>query len=83
VSDIDDRPQFSVAVFYRDGSHAYVCRWMHEAAAWIVFRNTIKAQRRRLFRVIITDGGDCTVAEWRKPEVRKRKIEKPIEKLRK
>ena len=59
--------EFSVAQFFQDGSYEYVRRWvsMKEAAeAFRHYTTSVAARAGTTIRVIITDGGDCTNAEW-------------------
>lgn len=64
----DDDDEFSVAVFNADGKYAY-------AARWLSMENAVKVAKLltdhvgmfpALSRVIITDGGDSTVFEWKR-----------------
>lgn len=67
----EDRPQFSVAVFLDNGKHAYIVRWVHDKAAVACFRRAIvvgEQSKNPPLRIIITDGGDCTVREWKRGE---------------
>jgi hypothetical protein len=60
--------EFSVCQFFPDGSYEYVRRWVTAEAAWAAFvRSTtsVGAKIGTTRRVIITDGGDCTNAEWK------------------
>jgi hypothetical protein len=68
INDLD-RPQFSVAVFYDDGTNSYIVRFVSAEQAAIAFRNCVAvAEHPRAVapptRIIITDGGDCTAREW-------------------
>jgi len=71
MTDPDDdgeREQFSVAVFYPDGSHAYAERWIDGLAAVRRFRRLVESPAAGagfIVRVIVTDGGDFTTMEWR------------------
>lgn len=59
--------EFSVCQFFPDESYEYVRRWVtaEEAmAAFTHYTNSIGAKLGTTVRVIITDGGDCTNAEW-------------------
>jgi len=60
--------EFSVAVFYPDESHEYIARWIDAATAVAIFKaetELITAYLGLVRRVIITDGGDETNAEWK------------------
>jgi hypothetical protein len=64
---MDDRDEFSVVVFYRNGYHSYVERYVSAKAAMTIFSRSIKAAMTmpgQVDKVIITDGGDCTNAMW-------------------
>jgi hypothetical protein len=66
----DDRDEFSVAVFHDDGTYYYIIRWVNAERAFKAFRNCIRvAEHPRAeappVKIIITDGGDCTNAEWK------------------
>jgi hypothetical protein len=59
--------EFSVCQFFRDDSYEYVCRFVDAASAAEKFKHyttSVGAQIGTTVRVIITDGGDCTNAEW-------------------
>lgn len=59
--------EFSVAQFFPDGQYEYVRRWVtaEEAMkAFVHYSNSVGAQIGTTVRVIITDGGDNTNAEW-------------------
>jgi len=59
--------EFSVCQFFEDGSYEYVRRYVssQEAAEAFKFYTTnVSASIGLTQRVIITDGGDCTNAEW-------------------
>lgn len=60
--------EFSVCVFFPDGSHHYVARFVDaEEAVRVFFFNTrnVAAKSGIARRVIITDGGDHTNLEWK------------------
>lgn len=60
--------QFSVCVFFNDGSNEYVRREVSAllaARAFAVHTNTVAARLGIVERVIITDGGDCVAREWK------------------
>jgi hypothetical protein len=59
--------EFSVCQFFEDGSSEYVRRYVSPEEASAVFQfytNNVSARLGLTKRVIITDGGDCTCAEW-------------------
>jgi hypothetical protein len=61
-------PEYSVALFYRDGSWEYVRRFvMPEQAVQAAKAHCISIGGRTglVQRVIITDGGDDCVFEWK------------------
>lgn len=61
------RPEFSVALFYVDGTHEYARRFVLAAEAIQTakhYTTNIAAKVGLTQRVIITDGGDCIVLEW-------------------
>lgn len=61
--------EFSVCQFFVDGSHEYVRRHVsaQEAVeAAHLYTHTVAVKLGVTERVIITDGGDCTVFEWKK-----------------
>jgi len=63
-----DRPEYSVAQFFPNDEHEYLCRFVPFAEAWRTFDRMTKTLGARLgttTRVIITDGGDCTCVEWK------------------
>lgn len=66
MSDDDDRAEFSVAVFYDDGTHSYVGNWMSAKNAVELAKAVTDraAMLPSLDKVIITDGGDHTVFMW-------------------
>jgi hypothetical protein len=60
--------EFSVCQFFADGSYKYVRRNVspdEAVAAFEHYANSVSARASWTRRVIITDGGDCTNAEWR------------------
>lgn len=60
--------EFSVCQFFKDGEYEYTRRWVTIAEAWAAFEHytaSVAARIGMVTRVIITDGGDCIVAEWR------------------
>ena len=62
-----NRPEFSVAAFYPDGHYFYVERFVYAECAVRVFKQVtegVLARNGVLHRIIVTDGGDFTVAEW-------------------
>lgn len=59
--------RFDVVQFFRDGSYEFVERDLDVKAAVERFRSlswSLGAQVGTTVRVIITDGGDFTVAQW-------------------
>lgn len=63
--------EFSVVQFFHDGFHEYVTRFVDiETALGVAKRYTsnVAAEVGITRRVIITDGGDCTVFEWKAGE---------------
>jgi hypothetical protein len=66
---VSNRGDFSVVAFFDDGTHHYVERWLgrREALmlAWHCFRKQ-ETKSGSINRVIITDGGDYTVFEWKR-----------------
>lgn len=57
--------EFSVVEFYDDGFHKYVDRWMDAHDAVHLARELIDRSDDHVVRIIITDGGDFTVFEWK------------------
>jgi hypothetical protein len=67
--DTSDRGQFSVAIFYDEGTHDYIVRFVSAEQAFIAFRNCVAvAEHPRAkhppVRIIVTNGGDDTMAMW-------------------
>jgi hypothetical protein len=61
--------EFSVCQFFEDGSYEYVRRYVtaEEAMkAFFHYTNNVAVKMGVTERVIVTDGGDCTNAEWKK-----------------
>jgi hypothetical protein len=59
--------EYSVCQFFEDGTQEYTRRYvdMQEAAdAFTHYTNNVACRMGITKRVIITDGGDCTIAEW-------------------
>ena len=59
--------EFSVCQFFVDGSYEYVNRFVSAEDAVSTARHyctSVGAKLGTTNRVIITDGGDCTVFEW-------------------
>jgi hypothetical protein len=53
--------------FFPNGRYVSVRRWVKVEDAAKIASDTIKSQEAgdgRIVKVIITDGGDCTVLEW-------------------
>ena len=66
-----DRPQFNVCQYYIDRTYRYVDRGMLLRPATTAFVSAINhkdARRGVVRRVIMTDGGDIIVAEWKYSE---------------
>jgi hypothetical protein len=57
--------EFSVAVFYSDGTNQYIERYITVERAWHIFKVCCKFCNPEVTRVIITDGWDRTNAEWK------------------
>ena len=67
TTNTDNREQFSVYQFLRDGFSEPVRRWVSAQRAVEAFQLCIcseGAKRGTTVRVIITDGGDSVCAEW-------------------
>jgi hypothetical protein len=59
--------EFSVCQFFVNGSYEYVRRWVSAEEATSAFKfytSNVASQIGITQRVIITDGGDVTNAEW-------------------
>lgn len=59
--------EFSVCQFFANGEYEYVSRWVSAVEAVTAFHhytNSVGARLGTTVRVIITDGGDSTNAEW-------------------
>ena len=61
-----ERDEFSVWVFLADGSHVPVVRYTDPKRAVAMARGATRSSGSS--RIIITDGGDHTVFEWRRGE---------------
>lgn len=62
------RGEFSVAQFFHDDLYEMVGRDLHAAEAVLMARNycrSVAAQTGIVIRVIVTDGSDHTVFEWK------------------
>jgi hypothetical protein len=60
--------EYSVCQFFEDGSYEYTRRFVSPEDAVAAFKHythSVAARAGMTRRVIITDGGDCTNAEWR------------------
>jgi len=60
--------EFSVCQFFHDGSYEYVRRFVEAEEAIKAFKfytSNVAARIGVTVRVIITDGGDMTNAEWK------------------
>ena len=63
-----EQEQFSVRVYYDDGRHQYVRRFVSAEEACRAFQyytSSLGAGLGSTVRVIITDGSDCMVREWK------------------
>jgi len=66
-----DRPEFSVCQFFTTGEYEYVRRFVTAREAVEAARHytdNVATRAGFIERVIITDGGDCCVFEWKKGE---------------
>jgi hypothetical protein len=62
---------FSVCQFFNDGSYEYVRQHVSTEEAIKAFKfytHNVAVQMGLTVRVIITDSGDCIVAEWKRGE---------------
>ncbi len=60
--------EFSVCQFFEDDTHEYVRRYVSAEEAMTAFGRYTRNPASKMGivrRVIITDGGDCTNAEWK------------------
>lgn len=65
------RAEFSTYQFFENGYHEEVCRFVEAERAVTIARSLINSLGGKLGttqRVIVTDGGDCTVFEWKHDE---------------
>jgi hypothetical protein len=64
--------EFSTAVFYRDETYKYVARFVTASkallAASLQSRTAMRDPESEIERIVVTDGGDFTVFEWKKGE---------------
>jgi hypothetical protein len=63
----DTEGEFSVCQFFKNESYEYVRRWVSAQEAVDAFAHycrSVAAQTGVVRRVIVTDGGDSTNAEW-------------------
>lgn len=71
IDTVSDRGKFDVVEFDADGTFHYVERWLGRRGAlmlaWHCFRLQ-EAKASPINRIIITDGGDFTVFEWKRGE---------------
>jgi hypothetical protein len=61
------KDEFSVVQFFTTGEYEYVRRWVSAEEAVKAaqhYTNNVATKIGVVDRVIITDGGDCTVFEW-------------------
>lgn len=63
---MDVSGEFSVAQFYDDGHYEYLHRWISAGQAVYAAREYTRRITDDVARVIITDGGDNTVFEWKR-----------------
>lgn len=64
----EDRPEFSVCVFFPGGYYIHECRYVPAREAVETFKRmtqNVAARAGLTTRVIVTDGGDCINMEWR------------------
>jgi hypothetical protein len=64
---LSTREEFSVWLFFPDEMHVAECQWVDAKTAVSCFNDVIRRPAARggfIRRVIITDGGDYTIAEW-------------------
>jgi hypothetical protein len=64
---MQNKGEFSVCQFFADDTHEYVRRFVSPEEALRAFdhyRASVGAKLGMTKRVIITDGGDFTAAEW-------------------
>lgn len=62
-----EQGEFSVCQFFKDGTYEYTRRFVSAEEAVKAFNHyttSVAARMGITVRVIITDGGDCTNAEW-------------------
>lgn len=69
----EERAEFSVVLFFPDGTYEYVKRFVGAEEAVRTAKDYSTSTRPAVLlgfikRIIITDGGDCTVFEWRAGE---------------
>jgi len=66
--------RFSVYQFFEDGTYEKVRELVPMAEAVKAFehyRSSVSARNGWVVRVMVTDGGDCVVAEWLNPAAKK------------
>ena len=62
------KPEFNTVIFFEDGNYSYECRTVSLPRALAVAKSHTTrpaAVAGITRRVIITDGGDCIVFEWK------------------
>ena len=64
---MQEREEFSVWVFLPEGYHVSLDRWVGIERAMLLAKRATVA-RGPAERVIVTDGGDHTVFEWKRDE---------------
>jgi uncharacterized SAM-dependent methyltransferase len=66
---MNDDKEFSVCQFFDDDSYEYTRRYvsLNEAIrAFVQYTNNVAVKLGIVERIIITDGGDCVVLEWKR-----------------
>jgi hypothetical protein len=67
MTEDENRAEFSVCQFFVGGDYEYVRRYVTADEAWdafVKYTTNVAAKHGLVVRVIITDGGDYTNAEW-------------------
>lgn len=65
---MSDYGELNVVAFYNDGTHRYIERYLDDKNAVLLAKFltlTHDARDGRITRIIITDGGDDCVFEWK------------------
>lgn len=71
VDSLRGEKEFSVCQFFADGTYEYVRRFVGAEEAVMAakhYTNNVAVRMGLVKRVIITDGGDCCVFEWKAGE---------------